>query len=137
MTESLLIEKTPRLTIFYDGSCPLCRREVQHYQQFPEADELCWLDVSRQDISFSIDATFREKAMARFHVRDAAGQWFYGAYAFAELWSCLPYYKWLASFVRGSRILPALDFLYTRFARWRLLRNGQCTSTECNNRTSE
>ena len=34
-------------TIFYDGSCPLCRREIGFYQKQIGADQLTWQDVSR------------------------------------------------------------------------------------------
>jgi len=60
--------------------------------------------------------------MARFHVRDAAGHWQIGAFGFAELWSHLPGYRWLARTLRLLRLLPLLDRVYASFARWRLRR---------------
>ena len=35
-----------KLTVFYDGSCPLCAREVAFYQQLRGADGVEWQDVS-------------------------------------------------------------------------------------------
>ncbi|NDD03179.1 MAG: DUF393 domain-containing protein, partial [Betaproteobacteria bacterium] len=36
----------PPLTIYYDGSCPLCRREIAFYKSNPDAAQLVWHDVS-------------------------------------------------------------------------------------------
>jgi predicted DCC family thiol-disulfide oxidoreductase YuxK len=60
--------------------------------------------------------------MARFHVRDSAGNWHTGAWAFAELWSQLPAYAVLARGLRTLRLLGPLDRLYAAFARRRLAR---------------
>jgi len=71
----------------------------------------------------------KETAMASFHVRDAAGNWHIGARAFIELWSHLPGYHWLSRCVRALRLAPALDWIYTRFARWRL--QQRCHTGSC------
>ena len=79
---------TPALTIYYDGSCPLCRREIAWYRRQRGAEYLAWLDVSAGaplGADLSCDA-----AMRRFHVRDAQGRLFSGGAAFARLWRALP-----------------------------------------------
>lgn len=89
---------TPALTVYYDGSCPLCRREIALYRRLRGAECLQWLDVSAgaplgQDLSC-------EQAMRRFHVRDAQGRLFSGGAAFARLWRALPGWRvlgWLCA----------------------------------------
>ena len=115
--------------VFYDGACPLCRREIAHYRRLRGADRLAWVDISRDQVALDAHGLSREAAMARLHVLDAAGQWQTGAWAFAELWSHLPAYRWLASALRKTGALPILDRGYSRFARWRLRR--QCDSASC------
>ncbi len=39
--------ETEQLTVYYDGACPLCRREIGFYQGRRGADGICWADVSR------------------------------------------------------------------------------------------
>ena len=36
----------PALTVFYDGSCPLCRREIDFYRRRRGAARIDWLDIS-------------------------------------------------------------------------------------------
>jgi predicted DCC family thiol-disulfide oxidoreductase YuxK len=67
--------------------------------------------------------------MARFHVRDATGCWQTGAWGFAELWSNLPAYRWLARTLRALRLLPLMDRVYSVFARRRV--RHDCHSGIC------
>lgn len=112
----------PAARVFYDGSCPFCRREIAHYQWLRGADRLAWIDISRPETDLSVFGLNREAAMARMHVQDAAGHWHTGAWAFAEMWSHLPKYRWLAGMLLKTGTLPLVDRAYTAFARWRLQR---------------
>lgn len=115
--------------VFYDGSCPLCMREIGHYLKLESALKLDWVDISRSQgllAQFGIDYP---TAMARFHVLDAHKQWQTGAYGFAEMWSHLAGYRWLARLLRTLKLLPLLDALYVQFARWRL--KHRCPSDSC------
>lgn len=115
--------------VLYDGSCPLCSREIRHYRRLRGADRIQWLDISADDAPMPIDDIDRATAMARFHVRDPAGRWHGGAFGFAELWSHLRGYRHLSGLLRTLGLVPLLDRLYTRFARWRLRR--RCDSETC------
>lgn len=82
-----------RLTVYYDGSCPLCQREIAYYRRAPAAVALDWIDVSQAtDLGPGLDC---HAAMQRFHVRDAQGRLHHGAAAFARLWRELPGWRWL------------------------------------------
>jgi predicted DCC family thiol-disulfide oxidoreductase YuxK len=118
-----------RTTVFYDGACPMCRREIAHYRRLRGADRLCWIDIAGDPAPLADHGLDRAAAMARFHVLDRHGQWQTGAWGFAELWAQLPAYRWLAGTLRGLRLLPLLDLLYGRFARWRLQR--RCDGGAC------
>jgi predicted DCC family thiol-disulfide oxidoreductase YuxK len=119
----------PAAMVFYDGACPLCRREIAHYRRLGGAERLAWIDIARADAPLAPFGLSRARAMARFHVRDAVGQWHTGVFGFAELWSHLPGYRWLARTLRLLRLLPLLDRVYTWFARWRLRR--ACDERSC------
>ena len=85
MTDALSL---PELTVYFDGSCPLCRREIALYRRLRGAERLQWLDVSAgQPLGKDL---WCEMAMRRFHVRDVQGRLFSGGAAFARLWRALP-----------------------------------------------
>lgn len=120
----------PVARVFYDGACPLCRREIGHYRRLRGADRIDWVDISTGQAALKHCGLSQRAAMARLHVLDAAGTWQTGAWAFAELWSHLPAYRRLAGLLRRSGALPLLDRCYSVFARWRLRRRcdtGVCT----------
>lgn len=107
------------LTIYYDGGCPLCRREIGFYRQLEGAQRCQWQDISAgTDDTLDADLT-RADALAVFHVRDAQGRLHRGADAFALLLSQFPTTRWLGRALswRLLRPLAALGyrlFLYLR-----------------------
>lgn len=76
--------------VYFDGSCPLCRREIDFYRRRQGADAINWIDVSAADYSGGDGAPEADVAMKRFHVRRADGTLVSGGVAFAELWAALP-----------------------------------------------
>ena len=122
-------EGSDRPLVFYDGSCPLCRREIAHYRRQDRAGALGWVDITRDRESLETYELTLEQAMARLHVLDAQGRWQIGAWGFAAIWERIPRYRWLARLVRGLHLLPLLDAGYRPFARWRLRR--RCGADSC------
>ncbi len=93
------------VTVYYDGSCPLCTREIAFYRRASAAQRLGWVDVSRAgELGPGLDC---QAAMRRFHVRDAQGRLYSGAAAFARLWRELPGWRWLGRLCA----LPPLSWL--------------------------
>ena len=114
------LQNNDMITIFYDGSCPLCSREIAHYQRLSGAESMKWIDIAKTENLQTAYGLHYDSAMARFHVLDVNGNWKTGAWGFAELWSHLPGYRRLAQALRVLRLLPLLDHAYSYFARWRL-----------------
>ncbi len=111
-----------QVTMFYDGGCPLCMREVIHYQRIDREGAVRWIDISAQPDQLESFQLSYENAMARLHVLDKDGHMQSGAPAFVALWNVLPYYRWLARVVRFTGLTPLLEMGYRPFARWRLAR---------------
>jgi predicted DCC family thiol-disulfide oxidoreductase YuxK len=107
------------LTVFFDGGCPLCSREIAFYRARRGADRLHWVDVSECGSEWVAPDLTLEAARRRFHVMHADGRVVSGARAFADLWSDLPAFALLGRL--GRRALPAalLEVCYRLFLRLR------------------
>lgn len=108
----------PDLTVYYDGACPLCRREVAFYRRLDRADRIDWQDVSPPDAAPGCGLS-REAALARFHARRPDGRLFDGAAAFVAVWRCLPGFRHLAPLAAWPPALRALERAYRGFLRVR------------------
>lgn len=82
--------RTQAVTVYYDGDCPLCSREIRAYRGLEGADRICWVDLRSADPAELADGLDRNEALARFHVRGADGSLVSGGAAFLELWRSLP-----------------------------------------------
>ncbi|MDZ7653974.1 MAG: DUF393 domain-containing protein [Burkholderiaceae bacterium] len=108
-------------TVYFDGGCPLCRREIGHYRRQAQSAPFAWVDVSTchaAELGADLD---RAAALARMHVRRADGQLVSGAAAFAEVWRHLPAYAWLARLAAWPGLLAVMEAGYGGFLRLRRL----------------
>jgi len=114
------VEHKPSLTVYYDGACPVCAREIGVYRGCAGADDIAWVDVGANDAPPRVaeDLT-RDQALARFHVRGADGTLVSGAAAFAALWRHLPAWRLLGRVASFGPITRALETLYRGFLVWR------------------
>jgi predicted DCC family thiol-disulfide oxidoreductase YuxK len=105
----------PTCTVYFDGGCPLCRREIDFYRARAGGDSIEWVDAAGRDAAvFGPDLT-RETALARMHVRRGDGALVSGAAAFAALWSSLPQYAWLGRLASWPPVLKVLEVGYRGF----------------------
>lgn len=119
----------PRPIVFFDGACPLCRREIAHYRRRDGADRLRWVDADSERSTLDIYGIELQRAMTELHVLDAAGCWHRGVDAFVYIWSRLPAYAWLARTASIPGLRGLLEFAYRHFAAWRYRR--RCNTGHC------
>lgn len=108
--------------VFYDGGCPLCSVEINHYRRLDQVDAIQWVDITQQPELLEQHNLTREQAMRELHVLDQDNQWKTGSHGFALMWSHLPGYRWLSLLLNRLGLLRLLEPLYQRFARWRIKR---------------
>ncbi|MEM8575009.1 MAG: DUF393 domain-containing protein [Pseudomonadota bacterium] len=109
-----------KLTVFYDGACPLCHREIGYYRRRQGADGISWVDISSEAADDEIvTGLSRTEALARFHVMKPDGNLVSGGRAFAELWAVLPGFRPLARLFQKRPLLWLLDRAYDVFLKFR------------------
>ncbi len=98
---------TERLSVYYDGACPLCRSEVAVYRRRSDPEAVAFVDVSAEAGRLP-EGLDRKTALSRFHVRSDDGTLLSGAAAFAALWRRTPGFRWLGRLAS----LPVLSAVF-------------------------
>lgn len=103
-----------KLTVYYDGSCPLCSVEIKHYASQKGSNGIAFVDVSVPEANVGPGLTSHE-AIKRFHVRLPNGRLVSGARAFALIWEQLPRWHWAARLARVPGVIQVLEYAYKIF----------------------
>lgn len=99
------------VTVWFDGGCPLCLREIALMRRLDRRGAIEFVDVAAPDTACPID---RRDLLARFHAREN-GVMLSGAAAFAAMWRAIPVLKPLGWVARNRTVLKGLEWLYLRF----------------------
>ena len=90
---------TKQTDVLYNGGCPVCSREISHYEKLSQKQALAIrydnLDDADRLQGWGIDA---DTAAKRLHVRKD-GQIYAGIPAFIVLWQDIPQMNWLARII--------------------------------------
>ena len=104
-------------TIFYDGLCQLCSREIAMFQHRVRDGSLAYVDISQPDfdaVRYALDPVRVNKHM---HVRnEETGEMLTGVDALLAMWDCVPGFRWLAKFTRIPGIRQLSTVGYALFA---------------------
>lgn len=113
--------RTP-LTVFYDGACGVCSREIRHYRSIAD-QRVRFVDIAAADFAAEAHGVSAAEFQAQLHVQEADGRFFTGVEAFRRLWQVLPspFYPLLAAFVGLPGVHLAARAGYAVFARCRHL----------------
>lgn len=104
--------------VYYDGGCPVCRREIGMYRGMTGADQVSWVDVSTAPPP---PGHSREALLNRFTVRRRDGRTATGARGFVALWRALPRTRAIGVAFDRWPFLPLGEFAYRLFLRLRRL----------------
>ena len=108
---------TTDLTVYYDGSCPICGWEIDLYSRMRGAGRIHWLDLTTADEAMLGPGLTHETAKGKFHVRDATGRLVSGGAAFVEIWDRLDAMGWAARLGRTGPGRWVLERAYRVFLR--------------------
>jgi predicted DCC family thiol-disulfide oxidoreductase YuxK len=120
----------PRLTLLYDGGCPLCRREVTFLDQRDRQHNgdhrrLAFVDIDAVDYDPALHAGigYRE-AMGRIHAIEADGTVLQDVAVFRRAYALIGL-GWLYAPTGWPLVGRLVDSLYRLWARARLVLTGR------------
>lgn len=119
---------TPKITVYYDASCPLCASEMAAIKSRDAGDELALIDCSAASfapVPSPSGPLTRETMLQLLHVRTANGRWLVGVPAYEAIFRATGFRR-LAGLARSRRMRPFFTRLYAWLARnrHRLPRRG-------------
>ncbi|WP_339526500.1 thiol-disulfide oxidoreductase DCC family protein [Pseudomonas sp. EA_35y_Pfl2_R111] len=106
------------LTLYYDGDCPLCAREIQLLRQRADVQRLCLVDIGLDDFHLESVGHSRETLQNRLHARFADGQWVTGLDATLWSWRAAGLERWAVP-LTWPAFRPLLELGYQLFCRLR------------------
>jgi predicted DCC family thiol-disulfide oxidoreductase YuxK len=125
---------TPPLTLFYDGLCPLCAREIAHYRRHLPEGSARFLDITDPDFDARAYGLDPQAVHRRMHVQ-VGEEVRTGVEAFVAIWEAIPRYRWAARLARLPGVHGLLRLGYAGFARVRpllpRLRRRPCATGTC------
>lgn len=114
------------IRVFYDAACPGCVKDRAWYEKrVGQGEQIQWLDINSREQelkSLDIDPV---QALLELHVQDEQGRILRELPAYQLLLSRLPGYRWLAWLIGLPLIRPTLSWLYRKWVRRRLKKEGR------------
>lgn len=109
-------------TLYYDGQCPLCLKEIHLLKQRCQ-HALNFIDVHRTE--HQPGNPCKEVLLKRLHLQTGDGNWLIGLDANVRIWSYTAY-GWLFKPLRWPVIRFFADFLYNTWADRRYQKRYEC-----------
>jgi predicted DCC family thiol-disulfide oxidoreductase YuxK len=111
--------------VFYDGECPLCRREVAWLKRRDKAQRIRFTNIAEAGFSAEALGTTTQRLMSQMHGRLSDGTWIKGVEVFRRMYAAAGH-TWLVALSRLPILAQLLDLGYRVFARHRLRLTGRC-----------
>lgn len=115
-----------KIDMFYDGDCPLCRRETRLLKRLDSKGRIDFINIAAEDFDASDVGKTQQELMAEMHGRLPDGSWVTGVEVFRRLYAAVGF-GWLVAPTRLPVIRTILDLGYQVFAKYRVQLTGRCT----------
>ena len=111
--------KSVKLTIFFDGGCPLCKREVDFMNSRNNEGYLRFIDINNSNFSFDKYGITYKQAMERIHALKSDGSMIKDIHVFREAYTLIG-----LGWIYAPTKLPIIDkfiaLIYGVWAKYRL-----------------
>lgn len=106
-----------RVTVWFDGACPLCQREIALMRRLDARGAIRFIDAA--DLGEAALCPLDPVTLlARFHAEED-GRLLSGAAAFAAMWRAIPLLRPLGELARNPLVLGMLEGVYLVFLKLR------------------
>ena len=123
-----------KLTVLYDGGCPLCRREVDYLSRQDKANNLQFVDIDRSEYNpEEYQGITYEQAMATIHAIQNDGTIIKNLAVFREAYKAIGK-GWLYKPTQWPVVSTVANSLYRLWASNRLKLTGRGTVQQCKDR---
>ena len=111
---------TAKLTIFFDGGCPLCQREVDFLQSRNQKGYLSFIDINTSDfyLDLKYGITYKQ-AMERIHAFKSDGSLIKDIKVFQEAYTLIGL-GWIYAPTKLPIFDKFIEFIYGIWAKYRL-----------------
>lgn len=114
------------ITVFYDGKCGLCSKEINHYRKKAPAGIFDWQDITESSEDLKKEGISLSEGLKLLHAKDKSNMMHVGVDAFILIWKQLKRWRVLALLVGLPIIRQIADMAYRTFANWRFKRLEHC-----------
>lgn len=123
----------PHLTVFFDGACAFCRRQVAFWRRQDRRGRIDWRDISQDARALLGTGISHRQALHKVHARTRHGRTLTGARALLAIMDELPGFRTPARVLTLPPLVWLLEGFYHLFLplRARLTgRNRDCCGEE-------
>ena len=124
------------ISVFFDGKCNLCSKEITYYQRIAPKNTFNWVDITKNPDELDRFEIKLSDGLRLMHVADSNGNISTGVDAFIIMWKQIKYWKILGFFVSLPIVKQIANLLYQYFADWRFNRYEHCLSAQENEKRS-
>ncbi|HAI32111.1 MAG TPA: DUF393 domain-containing protein [Thalassospira sp.] len=114
------------ITVFFDGKCGLCSREINYYRNIAPKGVFEWRDVTEHAGDLEKHGISLVEGLKQMRALDSDGQWHAGADAFILIWRQLDRWRVLAAVVALPVIRQIANLVYRLWAAWRFKHLTHC-----------
>jgi len=117
---------TWEVEVFFDGDCPLCRKEIAWVQGRDRSGKIRFTDIAAPSFTSGPYGMTHQEFMAEIQGRLPDGTWLTGVEVFRRMYAAIGF-GWIVSATRWPIVSPVLDWGYKAFAKRRLALTGRCS----------
>lgn len=114
------------ITVYYDGKCGLCSKEINYYKTLPTTTEFDWQDITISGEELEKEGISYSQGLKLLHAKDHDGKLHIGVDAFILIWKQFKYWRILGALIGLPIIKQLAQLAYKSFAHWRFKKLDHC-----------